>query len=128
MVRQTEAEKRAFGENFNKLLKDLNKENCTQEQLGEFFDLSQPTISHYKKGTKMPHIETGVKIAKKIGICVEYLYTRRGPMYPSKKLNTQEQLLVAVFSQLSPAGKRTIHRVAGSLLEDEQSEGGKRSG
>lgn len=71
-----------FAERFNRLLSQCRDKPKTQKELGAWFGVSQPTVSEWKNGIKLPAMETAMVIAVRLGCCVEYLLTGRGPIKP----------------------------------------------
>ena len=54
----------------------------TQVDIAKAIKVSQMTVSYWIRGIKIPPIHTGVVVARKCGICVEWLYTGKGPKHP----------------------------------------------
>lgn len=54
----------------------------TQVDIAKALKVSQMTVSYWIRGIKIPPIHTGVVVASKCGICVEWLYTGKGPKHP----------------------------------------------
>lgn len=54
----------------------------TQSEIARALKVSPMTVSYWIRGMKMPPIHTGVLLAKQCKVCVEWLYTGRGPMRP----------------------------------------------
>ncbi|MBE6572829.1 MAG: helix-turn-helix transcriptional regulator [Ruminococcaceae bacterium] len=49
------------------------KNNITQEKLGEICSLSTAHIGHIERGTRIPSLETIVKISSELGVSTDYL-------------------------------------------------------
>lgn len=53
-----------------------------QKALGKAFGVSGTTAWNMLNGTKMPSMPTAARIARRTGVCVEWLLTGRGPKHP----------------------------------------------
>ena len=66
-------------------LKEVLRESdldFTQKGAARLAGVAQPSVSDWNKPGGWPELETGITLAKKLGVCVEWLYTGRGPKYP----------------------------------------------
>lgn len=54
----------------------------TQKQIARFLGVSQPMISDIATGKKLPDMENAIRWAIKLGVCVDWLLTERGPKHP----------------------------------------------
>ncbi|MCO5763780.1 MAG: helix-turn-helix domain-containing protein [Chromatiaceae bacterium] len=50
--------------------------------LARLFRVSQPMVSYYMNGAKLPSMDKAIHIAIVCGVCVEWLLTGRGPKNP----------------------------------------------
>lgn len=56
---------------------------ATQVYVAErLLGVKQPSISDWNKPGGFPTLENGIKLAQKLQVCVEWLYTERGPKRP----------------------------------------------
>lgn len=53
-----------------------------QTEIARAMKVSPMTVSYWMRGIKIPPIHTGVMIAKKTGVRIEWLYSGKGPKYP----------------------------------------------
>lgn len=60
--------------------------------LAKTFEVSQPMISYYMNGAKLPSMDKAIQIAVKTGVCVEWLLTGRGPKNPQDALVSDDWL------------------------------------
>lgn len=58
------------------------KERPTQVRLAKIAGVSQPAAREWGLPDRAPDHARVLKIAKETGVCVEWLYTERGPKYP----------------------------------------------
>lgn len=58
------------------------KERPTQTRLAKIAQCSQPAVTEWDLPDRAPEHGRVLKIAKETGVCVEWLYTGRGPKYP----------------------------------------------
>lgn len=54
----------------------------TMEALGRHLGVSTSMAWNYHTGEKLPSMEKAVEIAMKLGVCIEWLLTGRGPRVP----------------------------------------------
>lgn len=76
--------KRRATEFYSRLEKALEHrwhEKPTQAKIGERLGVGQSAVSYWKN-TGPPSMEIAIELAEMCGLCVEYLLTGRGPMYP----------------------------------------------
>ena len=71
-----------FGKRLDRMIAESNYKGESQRKLGKRFDVSGPTVNEWLKGKKMPGIETAIRVALTLDVCVEYLLTGRGPKRP----------------------------------------------
>ena len=108
----------SFREN---LRDELNYKDVRIKELSEKTKISIGTLNHYlaEKSTE-PTAENAVKIAKALGVTVEYLVTGKNPSSQNSKLQlTDEEIrlykqnasLIKKLAQLSPASKKAIENL-----------------
>ena len=56
----------------------------TMEALGRWLGVSTSMAWNYHTGEKLPSMEKAIGISVRLGVCVEWLLTGRGPMRPPK--------------------------------------------
>lgn len=97
------------------------RERPTQTRLAQMVGIKQPSVNEWGDKDRAPAIATGVKLAKQLGVCVEWLYTERGPKRPTEAPAADEELspILAVWPDLDPATKRRISRYA-DFIKDEK--------
>ncbi len=54
----------------------------TQPALARLLGVSTTMIWHYLHGEKLPSMGTAINMANRLGVCVEWLLTGRGPKFP----------------------------------------------
>jgi hypothetical protein len=65
---------------------------ATQTNAARIAQIEQPSVSLWNKPNKFPEIESAVAIAQRTGVCVEWLFTGRGPKYAVPADQTAAQL------------------------------------
>lgn len=60
----------------------------TQVRLAQIAGVTQPAVHEWGFPDRAPDHRAVVAIAKETGVCVEWLYTERGPKYPPKVAET----------------------------------------
>ncbi len=90
------------------------KEKATQGRLAQVAGVKQPSVNDWKDG--YPAMETAVRLASSLGICVEWLLTERGPKRPPDADNPTLGLLL---SQLDDRQKARLAKLAEILKDTE---------
>lgn len=86
-------------------LRDAGKP-ATQSQIAELLKIKQPSVSEWK--TSLPSLKHGLTLAQKLNVCVEWLYTERGPKRPGAPLEWVAQELWDLWPRLPEATKQQI--------------------
>lgn len=95
------------------------REKATQVRLAQLAGVAQPTVSEWRDG--VPALENGIRLAKALGVCVEWLYTERGPKRPGTADVASDPYLspiVEVWPDLDEDTKRRISRYADFIRDD----------
>ena len=100
-----------FGERL-RLACDLAGIPATQAALSRLFGVSTTIVWHYLKGEKLPSMIKAIEIAEKLGVCVEWLLTGRGPMHPPPSSDD-----VLDLSRLPPAAKSQLKALVDTLSQ-----------
>lgn len=107
---------------FKENLKDeLNYQGILVKELSLKSGVGKRTIDNYLRSNEsQPTAENAVKIAKALGVTVEYLVTGKNPSSQNSKLQlTDEEIrlykqnasLIKKLAQLSPASKKAIENL-----------------
>lgn len=111
---------REFAERFMACLDEafppLPKKN---DDIGKVFGVSGPMITYWRTGQKLPAMETAQVIAKRCGVCVEWLLTGRGPKYPGIPDNEVSQaahLVIQAIPELADSQVELLADMARALL------------
>lgn len=86
-----------------------------QSDIAKALKVSQMTISYWIRWMKAPPISQGLKLAKILGVCVEWLYTGRGSMTPETP--TEAMLLAEKIGHSPPQLRSLIDSVVNSIEE-----------
>ena len=81
----------AFGQRLRRLIDESPYKGESQRRLGRTFGVSGPTVNEWLKGKKMPGIETAIRVALVLDVCVEYLLTGRGPKQPNSNVSAPSE-------------------------------------
>ena len=85
--------KRSFLERATEALKErYPKEKATQQRLAALAGVKQPSVNDWHTGA--PAMDTGVRLAENLDVCVEWLYTERGPKKPPRPTQEEVQQLL----------------------------------
>jgi hypothetical protein len=86
------------------------KERPTQVRLAKIAGVTQPAVHEWGLPKRAPEHDAVLKLAHELNVCVEWLYTERGPKHPPSTPDTEQFL--KDFSQLDPEIKRQLARYA----------------
>lgn len=90
-----------------------------QKELAKWLEVSQPTISDWLNGEKLPSMDTALKIADRFKCAVEYLLTGKGPV----RVGTQyTNPLYKTIEALSPEQKREIEHYINYIASQSSTE------
>lgn len=92
------------------------KERGAQQILAKAAKVKQPTVSEWKSGQTMPTIERPRDLALHLKICVEWLYTGRGPKRPFDTSDPLTAELAKIWARLSEANRGRLTERADELL------------
>lgn len=98
-----------FSERFRLACQQANAPT-TMEALGRYLGVGTTMAWNYAKGEKLPSMEKAIEIALKLGVCVEWLLTGRGPMQPPKSVSDLLDL-----SALPDDAKRNLRALVDSI-------------
>ena len=111
---------RDFGARFSlALLEAVPKLPETNNELGKIFGKSGPMITYYRQGQKLPAMETAQVIAKRCGVCVEWLLTGRGPKYPeitNKQVTQAANIVLQALPELADNQLDLLGRMAQEMI------------
>lgn len=81
--------------------------SATQANAAKLIGIQQPSISDWNKPGGFPSVENAVDLALRLNVCVEWLFTERGPKRPAPT-DDAAQRLWAVWDQLDDLTKGEI--------------------
>lgn len=87
------------------------KERPTQTRLAKLAGVSQPAVFEWGLPGRAPDHAKVLKLATELNVCVEWLYTERGPKHPQKAADSPEPFL-RDWDKLDPDVRRQIARYA----------------
>lgn len=88
------------------------RERATQVRLAQLAGISQPSVNKWGKADEYPAMNTAVRLAEILGVCVEWLLTERGPKYPPMPANGEAESFLQEWGKLDPEVRRQIARYA----------------
>jgi hypothetical protein len=74
----------------------------------KLLNIRQPSVSDWNKPDRYPTIENAIELASKLGVCVEWLLTERGPKHPGRPDDEFAVALFRIWDELSEDAKRHI--------------------
>lgn len=73
--------RRSVWERIKEALEDAGR-RPTQDEAARILKITQPSVAEWHSGDSWPKVEHLVTLAGELGVCVEWLYTERGPKCP----------------------------------------------
>ena len=104
---------------------ELIYSNMLVKELCATTGIKKHTLDNYlNTHNALPNVEAGVKIAKALGVTVEYLVTGRAgkPGRSQPPLPPDMRLLVDIANKLSPRGQRLAIKLV-KVLKEQEDEG-----
>lgn len=100
------------------------REKPTQRRLGQLSGLQQPSVFEWGEVGRGPAIPNGIRLAKALNVCVEWLYTERGPKRPGTAEQPDEDLspILEAWPDLSPELRRQVVRYTDFVKGDTKPE------
>lgn len=89
------------------------REKPTQTRLAALAGVRQPTVNDWKEA--YPTMETAVRLAENLNVCVEWLWTERGPKHPPKSADVP---LATVWPELDEDQRTQVERFADFLKQE----------
>lgn len=98
------------------------RERPTQVRLAKIVGVSQPAVFEWSLPDRAPAHSGVLRLAEELNVCVEWLYTERGPKRPSEVANPDEILspILEVWPNLDQATKRQIARYTDFIRDDDK--------
>jgi transcriptional regulator with XRE-family HTH domain len=103
-----------FASRFKDACREANVE-LKQKTIARAFGVSTATAWNYLNGTKLPAMDNAVGIAMKLGVCVEWLLTGRGPRRPHETRRAAEDMVD--ISDLSPKAKAAVKNTVNAFKD-----------
>jgi hypothetical protein len=92
----------------------------TQTHAASILGIKQSSVAEWNRLGIYPKMEHAVELARRLGICVEWLLTGRGPKHPPPAGDSFADQLWAVWPDLSDDAKRDIlGHARGAHLRDD---------
>ena len=83
------------------------REKPTQGRLAALAGVRQPSVNDWKEG--FPTMDTAVRLAQALNVCVEWLFTERGPKNPPRGADVP---LATIWPELGPDQREQVERFA----------------
>lgn len=80
----------------------------TQTYAAKLADVKQPSVSDWNKDGQGPELKNAIKLAKALNICVEWLYTERGPKRPGLPDDVHARRLWDLWPTISDENKANL--------------------
>jgi len=88
----------------------------TQKAVAQFLNIKQGSISDWNKPGKGIRLEHAQAIGKRTGVCVEWLYTERGPKYAGPPEDALGARLWKLWPKLSDTARLEAYDAANAAL------------
>jgi hypothetical protein len=111
------AKERSFLDRATEALQEkFPRDKPTQSKLAALAGVKQPSVNDWKEGS--PAVDTGVRLALALDVCVEWLYTERGPKRPPKATPDDLGPLSPIWGTLSDRQKARLAKLADALKDE----------
>lgn len=80
----------------------------TQAEAAKIAGVKQPSVSEWNQPGHYPTIESAVKLAERLGVCVEWIITGRGPKRPGTALDLYADRLMQLWAELTLEARQQI--------------------
>ena len=105
---------------FAKVLNSLlDKKGLKKSDLSRELNLPDQTVRNWFGRESLPGVDVALKVAKFLGVSVEYLMTGKDTAFPSM---AEPSKFERMFSALNEVQKKTVEAVMASYLDGEESE------
>jgi hypothetical protein len=97
------------------------KEKPTQTRLAKIADVSQPAVHEWGLPDRAPSYPSVKKLAEELNVCVEWLYTERGPKRPAATAENPDDALspiLQIWPNLDVNTRKQIARYADFVKDD----------
>ena len=84
----------------------------TQTAVAKTCRITQPSVQRWAVGSNLPTLKQAIRFCLKTGVCVEWLYTERGPKHPEAKPGSTTEAVLQIFHALDEDGKKEVLRHA----------------
>lgn len=112
-----------FAERFRSALEGVVDFTLTQENVGQYFDVTPIGARNWLIGNKLPSMDNAIKISLKLGVCVEWLLTGRGPIKPTSKIRPEILRLAETINKLPEEGRKFFIEMVYFQLQKEKDHG-----
>lgn len=82
-------------------LSGIGIDDNQQTAVAKLIGIKQPSVHEWEAGTSMPSISNVQKLATKTNVCVEWLYTSRGPKHPGPPMEAVAERLWSAWGRLT---------------------------
>ena len=84
----------------------------TQTAVAKTCGITQPAVQRWAVGSNTPTLKQAITFCQKTGVCVEWLYTGRGPKHPEAKPGSATEAVLQIFHALDNESKNEVLRFA----------------
>lgn len=74
----------------------------TQVECARLIGVKQPSVAEWASGETAPSMENSRILAKKLGVCVEWILTEQGPKHPGPPMEPEAQAVWDAWSRIPP--------------------------
>ena len=84
----------------------------TQTAVAKVCGITQPSVQRWAVGENLPTLKQAVRFGMKTGVCVEWIYTGRGPKHPEAKPGSTTEAVLQIFHALDEDAQEEVLRHA----------------
>lgn len=106
--------KRTVWARIKEALKDAGRPDI-QKEAARIAGIEQPSVAEWNRPDVYPAMPTVVKLADELNVCVEWIYTERGPKTPGPPADQVAQRLWEVWPRLNDEQRRDLLGIARNM-------------
>lgn len=107
---------RSFLERAFEAYRDRYRQKPTQEKIAKIAGVTQPAAREWDLPGRAPEHAKVLKLAMELNVCVEWLYTERGPKHPA--VDAESDPFLRQYSQLDQDTRSQIVRLSEFLRNE----------
>ncbi len=80
----------------------------TQKDCASLIGVKQPSVWEWASQHGSPSMENSIKLGEKLGVCVEWILTGRGPKRPGPPMDPHAEALWGLWNRIPPEDRPLV--------------------